>query len=333
MSGAQQGGWQGHRGEQESWARGGHVEAMQGGLCIAAGWAPPPQTVLEPPHPHALGPPGARTGHTYWDACGWAGQGAGRAQGRPQWMGAAQKNLRDPSCARAEQPRGQLASLAQQAHPPGLQRLRPPSLQAAGAAGVAGRAELSGPAVLSGKEMSKSRGRGREGEEQDSRAPRGTGANALPPPPAAARHLLPLPQFPQRGTAAPPGPGGGTGGSEARPYCHACLGVRGGTGWGPERASQTGDCSACSPAGSGARSASVITRVGCHGGPPAPGRCGGCCIPPLPPEQDPPRTHMSTATLLPASCRRAGLSCAKPSCAVPCQVVLCRAGPGGTTLC
>lgn len=73
--------------------------------------------------------------------------------------------------------RVQLTILAQQAHPPG-----PHWAAGSGAAGGAGRAELSGPAGLSGKEMSKSRGPGREREERDSRAPPGTSVEPLLPP-------------------------------------------------------------------------------------------------------------------------------------------------------
>lgn len=92
------------------------------------------------------------------------------------------------------------------AHQPGKLTL-PGHGRQPGAAGAACRAQLSRLAVLSGKEMSKSCGPRREGEEQDSRAPPGILADPLPPSPAAIRHLLPLPQFPPNGTAASIGSG------------------------------------------------------------------------------------------------------------------------------
>lgn len=155
------------------------------------------------------GTPGAGTGRMYWAACSWAGQGWAGFKAGAGGLGAAKKNSRDPSVQGLSNPG--CSSPTWYSKPTLAGRgAALPSLQAAGgAAGAAGRAELSGPAALSGKEMSKSRGPGREGEERDSWAPQGTSADPLPPPPAAACCRLPLPQFPQRGTAAPPGPGGG----------------------------------------------------------------------------------------------------------------------------
>lgn len=78
-----------------------------------------------------------------------------------------------------------------------------------------GRAFRVGWAVW--KEMSKCRSPGREGEEQDSRASRGTSVDLFPPLPAATRHLLPLPQFPQGGSTTPLG-SVGDGRAEALPH-------------------------------------------------------------------------------------------------------------------